>query len=180
MHERCGLSHRKLADAFNQRYFATTGESVGKTWVRDRLLERAYAALHAQQALKHRVPDPLPVNAVWGIDTAWVRMARGESCEVLGIVDHGSRLSLALRPLKRFNAWSLLGYLFLAFGEFGRPTAIKTDNHPVFHAKWIKRVLRWCTPSQVWRGIDPYRQRPKTTIKFAAWDGRLRGWVLRH
>jgi transposase InsO family protein len=77
-----------------------------------------------------------------------MRDALGVRHDVLGIVNHGSRLSIALRPLKRFNAWSLLGCLFLAFGEFGKPNAIKTDNHPVFHAKWIKRVLRWCGVAQ--------------------------------
>jgi transposase InsO family protein len=36
------------------------------------------------------------------------------------------------------------------------------------------------TPSQVWRGLDPYRRAPTQALWFQAWDGRLRGWVLRH
>lgn len=243
MHARTGLSHRKLADAFNLAYFATTGESLGRTWVRDQLIKQAHEALHRQRALKHRLPDPLPVNAVWGIDTTCVRDAQGVQNTVLGIVDHGARLSVALRPLRRFNTWTLLGCLLLAFGEFGRPAAIKTDNHPVFHAKWVQRMLHWCsvvqrfsapgkpwqngrierffgtlkaclcdfvvrddrhlwqvlsefriwynearphqhlagcTPGQVWAGVDPYRRPAKAVEAFCAWDGRLRGWVLRH
>jgi hypothetical protein len=39
---------------------------------------------------------------------------------VLGIIDHGSRLNIALRRLPRLNAWTLLGALFLAFGELVR------------------------------------------------------------
>ena len=61
---------------------------------------------------------------------------------MLGVVDHGSRLDIALRRVPRFNVWTLLGTLFLAFGEHGVPLVLKLDNHPVHHAKWFKRVMR--------------------------------------
>lgn len=60
-----------------------------------------------------------------------------------GIVDHGSRLNVALRWLKGFNGWTFLGCVFLAIGQFGRPVTIKTDNHAVFHSRLVKRVLHW-------------------------------------
>jgi transposase InsO family protein len=72
-----------------------------------------------------------------------VRDADDQQHVVLGMIDHGSRVSLALRPLRRFNAWALLGCLFLAIGQFGRPKAVRCDNHPVFRAKPVRRVLRW-------------------------------------
>jgi hypothetical protein len=142
LQERLELSHRKLADAFNQLYFAPTRISVGRTWVRQLLIKQAYDALHLHRELKHRVPPSMPINRVWGIDTTCVSDVSNTQHIVLGIVDHGSRLNLALRHLKRFNTWTFLGCVFLAIGQFGKPSAIKTDNHAVFHAKWVKRVLR--------------------------------------
>ena len=242
MHARLRLSHRKLADAFNALHFAATGISVGRTWVRGVFLDHAYERLHRQPELKHRVPLPLAVNRVWGIDTTFVTIAKAKH-DVLGVIDHGSRRDIVLKYLKRFNRYAFLGCLLLAFGKFGRPAAIKTDNHPVFRSKLVKRVLRWCgvrhlysrpatptdngriermfgtfksclrdyairdaphlarsladfrfwynvarphqhlggrTPEQVWRGVDPYKIAPKAVSEFTAWDGRLRGLVLRH
>lgn len=240
---RLNLSHRKLADTFNQLYFASTGVSVGRTWVRDLLKKQAYDAPHLQRALKHLIPPPLPRNVIWGVDTTCVGDADRLQHVVLGMIDHGSRLNLALRQLKRFNAWTFLGCVFLAIGEFGKPKSIKMDNHPVLHAKWVKRVLRWIgvrqrfsrpnspwengfvekmfgtlksclrgyvirngahlalslasfrlwynlarshqhlggrTPHQVWHSIDPYARAPKIACLFTAWEGHLRGIVLRH
>jgi len=243
LHERFGLSHRKLADLFNQLYFASTGISVGRTWVRDLLLQEAHDALHRQTECKHRVPEPMPKNRVWGIDTTCVTDANKIQHIVLGMIDHGARLNLMLQYLKRLNAYTFLGCVFLAMGQFGRPAAIKTDNHPVFHTRWVKRVLRWCgvrmtysrpakpwengyierlfgtfkmclcgyvmqdaqhlvqslpgfqfwynivrshqhlggwTPHQAWCGVDPFKTIPKTVQAFSAWEGRLKGLVLRH
>ena len=77
LHEHHGLSHRKLADLFNQLYFAETGVSVGRTWVRELLIKEAHRALHRQRELKHCVPARLPSNRLWGIDTTCVTDAKG-------------------------------------------------------------------------------------------------------
>lgn len=160
MHERHRLSHRKLADLFNQRYFAETGMSVGRTWMRELLIKEAHAALHRQRELKHRLPVRIPGNRLWGIDTTCVTDAKGVQHIVLDVVDHGSRLNLMLRRVRRFNRWTFLGCLLLAIGEFGRPTAIKTDNHPVFRSRLVRRVLRWCGVGLRGPGADrPSRRR---------------------
>ena len=235
-------SHRKLADVFNQRYRAE-GFSVGRTWVRELCKKQAYEALHRRREWKHRMPTPQPCRHTWGFDASQVRDRQGLQHVVLGIVDHGSRLNIALRRVRRFNVWTLLGTLFLAFGEHGVPLALKLDNHPVHHARWFKRVMRvagvrlsftelaspwqngrierlfgtlkaalrgyaiadarhldlslaqfrfWYnavrphqhlggrTPLQVSQGIDPYRRPPRRALWFEGWNGRLRGWVLRH
>jgi transposase InsO family protein len=235
-------SHRKLADVFNQRYRAK-GFPVGRTWVRELCKKQAYEALHRRREWKHRVPEAQPCRRTWGFDASQVRDSQGLAHIVLGIVDHGSRLNIVLRRVRRFNVWTLLGTLFLAFGEHGVPLVLKLDNHPVHHAKWFKRVMRaadvrlrftelaspwqngrierlfgtlkaalrdhaiadalhldpslaqfrfWYnvvrphqhlgerTPWQVWQGIDPYRRQPKRGLWFEGWNGRLRGWVLRH
>ena len=62
---------------------------------------------------------------------------------VIGIIDHGSRLNVSLHVLKRFNSWTLLGVLFLAIGQFGKPQNLRMDNHPVHHAKLVKVALRY-------------------------------------
>jgi len=235
-------SHRKLADVFNQRHRAA-GFSVGRTWVRELCKRQAYEALHRRREWKHRVPEPQPCRHTWGFDASQVRDCQGLPHIVLGIVDHGSRLDIALRRVRRFNVWTLLGTLFLAFGEHGVPLALKLDNHPVHHSRWFKHLMRlagvrlsftelaspwqngrierlfgtlkaalrahaianarhldvslaqfrfWYnavrphqhlggrTPLQVWHGIDPYRRPPKRALWFEGWNGRLRGWVLRH
>lgn len=243
LHEKLGHSHRKLANAFNHLHFASTGHSVGRTWVRQLLIKHAYDALHRQHEFKHQIPTPMPINRVWGIDTSCVTDSSKTQHSVLGIVDHGTRLNLASRYMRRFNAWTFLGCLFLVIGEFGKPRAIKMDNHPVFRSRLVKQILGWsgvrrqfsrpaspwengrierffgtlkerltdfaihdaqhlcrslrqfqfwynlarshqhlggCTPYQTWCGIDPYVRVPKTAYLFTAWEGRLRGIVLRH
>ncbi len=142
-HQNLGLSHRKLADTFNRRYFAETGISVGRTWVRELIMRHEHERLDVQRRFKHRVPLPMRKNVIWGVDTTIVTDLDGIQQIVLDAVDHGSRLNLLLQPLKRFNRWTFLGYLFLTIGRFGKPKVIKTDNARVFHAKLVKRVLRW-------------------------------------
>ena len=143
MHAELNLSHRKLANLFNQRYFAQTGHSIGRTWVRQLLIAEAHRLLHLQKNWKHRIPTAQANNTMWGIDTTTITDAQCQQNIVLGIVDHGSRLNLLLCYLPLLNQWTFLGYLFLAIGQFDRPMAIKTDNCSVFHAKWVKRVLHW-------------------------------------
>ncbi len=144
LHEHHGLSHRKLAALFNQLYFAQTGVSVGRTWVRELLMHEAHLALHRQRELKHKVPARITNNRLWGLDTTCVTDGEGVQQIVLGAIDHGSRLNLMLRHLRHLNRWTFLGALLLAFGEYGRPVAIKTDNHPVFRSPVVKVFLQWC------------------------------------
>jgi transposase InsO family protein len=241
--EQTGQSHRQLATTFNRLHFARTGVSVGRTWVRELLKRQAYRELHARQQCKHRVPSALPNNTEWGFDTTNLRDSTANGHIVLGLVDHGSRLNLMLRAIPRFNAWTLLGYLFLAIGRYGRPSVIRFDNHPVHRAKKVTAVLRWAgirprfirpaspwqngrierffgtlkshlgkmrfaeagqlelglavfrvyynhvrghqhlggrTPSEAWRGLDPYQRAPRRLIWYEGWGGRLRGWQLQH
>jgi transposase InsO family protein len=168
---------------------------------------------------------------------------RGIRRIVLGIVDHSLRLNIVLRRLRRVDTWTLLGALFLDFGEHGEPRVLCLDNHPAQRAKCLKSILRrlkirlrfrplasslgkttasnvfgtlkahlrdfairglshlaqslgqfrfWYnevrprqhlggrTPAQVRHGIDPYRTPPRRVWWYESWQGRLRGWLLRH
>jgi len=40
--------------------------------------------------------------------------------------------------------------------------------------------LHGFTPMQAWCKINPFRTKPKVIQYFSAWDGRLRGFYLRH
>jgi putative transposase len=44
----------------------------------------------------------------------------------------------------------------------------------------VHQHLSGRTPADVWRGIDPWRRRPRHTQWFEGWGGRLRGWHVRH
>ena len=148
LHERFDLSHRKLSDLFNQRYFALTGISVGRTWVRQLIKKQAYTALHLQRTLKHRIPPPLPNNKIWATDTTCLMDSFHTPRHLIGIIDHGTRFNLILKHLPQFNAWSFLGHLFLAISKFGKPCALRMDNHPVFHSKLVKKTLRFFSIQQ--------------------------------
>jgi transposase InsO family protein len=180
LHERHpGLSHRKLKDAFNQRYFAATGMSVGRTWVRDLLARQAHEALHARQECKHRMPDPEPCHRTWGLDTTIVTDSAGMRHVVFGIVDHGSRLSIALRRLRRFNTWTLLGALFLAFGEHGVPCLLRLDNHPVHRARRINTILRRLKVRLRFTALASPWQNGRVERFFGTFKVHLRGVAIR-
>jgi putative transposase len=153
---------RKLAHQFNRLYFASTGISVGKTWVAEALKKHRYELVHRNKHIKHQIPYPIPVNRIWALDTTIVSDCLNQQHTVFGIIDHGSRFVTALRVLQRFNAWTALGHVFLAIGHFGKPRCIRSDNHPVFHSFLWKQVL-------VWAGIRIQFSRP-----FSPWEnGRI-------
>lgn len=60
---------------------------------------------------------------------------------VLGIVDHGSRLSIALRELKSKHSDVLLLEICQAIRQFGFPKFIRTDNEACFNSWWMKSCL---------------------------------------
>ncbi len=78
--------------------------------------------------MRSRPPRPCALNAVWGVDLTGKQDVYGETHAILGMVDHGSRLAISLKAIRVVNAWTLLGSLFMAIGEYGKPKAIRTDN----------------------------------------------------
>jgi transposase InsO family protein len=68
----------------------------------------------------------------------------GEVHTILGILDQGTRMVLFLCSVPSKCSWSLLGYLFLAIGRYGKPRSLKSDNEAVFKSRLFRVVLRLC------------------------------------
>ena len=83
-----------------------------------------------------------PIQRVWGVDLTGLPLKSGETVDVWGIVDHGSRAVLQLEPLKKFNSLILLGKLLIAFGTYGIPKSIRSDNASVFRTAIFWVVLK--------------------------------------
>jgi hypothetical protein len=61
---------------------------------------------------------------------------------VLGIVDHGSRLSIALQELKSKHSDVLLLEICRSIRQFGFPKFIRTDNEKCFTSYMFKLALK--------------------------------------
>jgi putative transposase len=132
---------RTLALHFN-RLHAARGVRVGKSFVAQVLADQRLRALHVQHDLKHRIPADMPGNVVWAMDSTLLRVDGQTSSILLGIIDHGSRLITGWRRVRCFNAWTALGVLCLAIGQWGKPVHLRTDNAAVFHSRLWRTGLR--------------------------------------
>jgi putative transposase len=128
-------SCRDIATTFNrmQRHCRA---SVGKTFVSECLKANQYALSCLRKEMRSRQPRPVPINAVWAMDLTFHTDSSGKQQMALGILDHGSRLVTCLQTLVNKRSWTLLGYLCLAIGKFGKPGRIRTDNEIIF-TSWV-------------------------------------------
>jgi putative transposase len=136
---------RSLAHSFNLAHSASN-QTVSKTWVANLLQAHAAAlalARHRSQRQGCFAGLGEPIQRVWGIDLTGLPLTSGESMDVWGIVDHGSRTVLQLEPVARFSSLILLGRLLVAFGEYGLPKAVRSDNASVFRAALFRATLKF-------------------------------------
>jgi putative transposase len=142
-------SVRLLAMAFNRLHFAGTGVSVGRSFVYAFRLRCRYEVAVAQRALKSRPPIDYAKNHTWGLDLTGKQMVTDSGTGIvvttnpyiLGLIDHGSRLLLALTPLRSKHSWRLAWCVALLVARYGKPKFIKTDNDAVFTSKLFKACL---------------------------------------
>jgi transposase InsO family protein len=132
---------RTVAHAFNRRYAVSRKMTVGKTFVADTMQRHRYEIEVTRREIKHRVPPVLPCNLVWAMDLTGKGDAAGNMHMIFGLVDHGSRALLSLVALPNKCSWTLLGYLFLAIGKYGKPRAVRTDNEACFTSRLFHIVL---------------------------------------
>ncbi len=133
---------RRIADSFNRRFAAKRQISVSKSYVAYTLRQQRYAIAEARRRIRRRKATEGPANHTWAMDLTGKQDIYGEQHAILGLIDHGSRQLLTLAAVPNKSAWTLLGYLFVAIGRFGKPQAIRSDNERVFTDKVFRAALR--------------------------------------
>ncbi len=134
-------SCRKIEDCFNRRFEFTRKMTVRKTYVSYTISRHLYEIQVLRKQIKNANPKSVPVNWVWGMDLTGKTDTQGRLHMLLGIVEHGSRAALCLQALRDKSSWTLLGHLFLAIGQYGKPRFVRTDNEAVFTSRVFRLVL---------------------------------------
>ncbi|MEO3677397.1 integrase core domain-containing protein [Rheinheimera sp. FR7-31] len=135
-----GYGAGKVAELFNQRY-GHNGDNVGKTFVYYQMKIKQYQIRILRQDIKNTPPRAMPVNQTWGMDLTTVTLSKQQKL-ILGIVDHGSRLSIELRELSSKHSDVLLLEICRAIKQFGLPKFIRTDNERCFTSTTFKLALK--------------------------------------
>ena len=132
---------RLLADSFNRRFTLSRKMTVGKSFVAETVRKHQYEIQVLRKKIKHAKPKSVPRNWVWGMDLTGKTDVQGMLHRLLGLVEHGSRAALCLQALPNKSSWTLLGYLFLAIGKYGKPRFLRTDNEAIFTSRLFRGVL---------------------------------------
>jgi transposase InsO family protein len=132
---------RRIADTFNRLHAARHRMTVSKTWVAVAVRRNRLEIEEQRREWKRRIPCPVPINRVWGIDLTGKADSEGEIHPILGIVDHGSRLAVSLRALPDKATIAALRALLDAIERFGKPRAVRTDNEAVFTSRLFRFAL---------------------------------------
>ncbi len=157
-----GAGCRRIAHTFNRLHEGRRDVTVGKTFVAGVLRGRGEEVLRLRRDIKHRKPRLLARNVIWALDWTWINDPDGNSRPVLGVLDHGSRACLELRPVESRRTVALLRQLVDLFERFGTPKVLRTDNEPAARSLLFRAVLRIL-------GIRHQRSEP-----FAPWqNGRI-------
>ncbi|MDB5814482.1 MAG: Integrase core domain protein [Rhodocyclales bacterium] len=132
---------RHIAHTFN-RLHAQRGTCVGKSHVAKLVRKHRYAIDMARRRIKHHIPAPMPRNRIWAMDLTGKGDTASSTHQILGLIDHGSRLLLDLARVPNKRSYTLLGHLFLAMGKYGKPIALRTDNESVFRSHRFRLILK--------------------------------------
>lgn len=132
---------RTIAHHFNRRHAARLAMTVSKTYVADTCRKQQYRILEVRQKLKHRVPQPMPRNRVWGCDLLVKTDRDGRAHLALAILDHASRACLRLQWLSDKSSLTLFHELIEAVKHYGRPQFLRTDNEAVLVSRFFRLGL---------------------------------------
>ncbi len=133
---------RMVAHTFNRRFAGNRQMTVSKTFVNETVRKFNYEIQVMRKETKNRKPKGVPKNLVWGMDLTGKIDADGTAHNLLGIVEHKSRLSLDLAALKDKASVTILRTLLIAIEIYGKPKFLRTDNEPVFTSR-LFRVGLW-------------------------------------
>jgi transposase InsO family protein len=115
--------------------------TVGKSYVATALKEHRLTILRLRRSLKNRIPREMPKNRVWGIDFTTITDDAGVQHLAFGVIDHGSRLSIALELIGNKRTTTLLWILLRCFAKFGKPRIIRADNESCFRSRLMRVSL---------------------------------------
>ena len=115
---------------------------IGKSTVASILCAHQYEVARLRHMHKHRVPARLANNHTWGIDATGKTDEAGITHNILGIVDHGSRVATALLPMRTLTAIAILRVLLDAIECFGKPTFLRTDNASQFQSRLFRFAMQ--------------------------------------
>ena len=130
---------RAVANTFNRQHKNT---SIGKTFVAEAIKHNQYQLSCIKRDIRNLTPRALSINAVWGLDLTFKTDQEDKLNNILGIIDHGSRLAISLTTTINKRSWTVLGHLCLAIGKYGKPQAIRTDNENIFNSFVFRRLLK--------------------------------------
>ena len=133
---------RRLSIDFNRYYANTHSMTVSKTFVADLLKKHRYAITQKRRLWKHRIPTAIAKNRIWGLDLTGKTDEEGQLHNILGLIDHGSRLALQIQPLHDKTAITILKTLIFTIELFGKPKMIRCDNEAVFKSKLFRFSLK--------------------------------------
>lgn len=134
---------RRIAQTFNRLHTRRRQMTVSKSFVAYTLRRERHAVECKRRELRRRKAYSPNRNAVWALDMTGKQDIHGQQHCLLGLIDHGTRRLLELKSLPNKSAWTLLGYLFLSIGRYGKPHALRTDNERIFTGRVFSQVLKW-------------------------------------
>lgn len=176
-----GQSRRAVGRTFNRLYADRFGVSVGSSFTCAFLKAHAVQVLRLKRELRSRSPRVVPINHTWALDLTFFTDGHQQTHANLGILDHGSRALLCLRTLVRRNSWTLLGYLCLTIGRYGKPRKLRTDNEAIFNSFVFKSFLQLISIEKQTTNIhSPWQngrvERVFGTLKPILAQLRIAGW----
>ena len=112
------------------------------SYVANVLKQHGTAIVQLRKRLRDR-KQALPVerNDSWGMDMTFVTGADCKRRMLLGLVDHGTRVCIALKKIGDKNALTIWHELIALFKEYGIPKRIRVDNERSFNAGWLRFAL---------------------------------------
>jgi transposase InsO family protein len=133
-----------------------------------RLHPRTASRILARQGLSvqaaHTVPE-VPIrferehpNELWQVDFKGLKR-RARSYEILSVVDDAARFCICLRAVRDLSTQSAWEALWDAFGEYGLPDAVLTDNGSAFTGAWTKSLSQF-EVRLLRLGVRPIHGRP--------------------
>lgn len=129
---------RMIANTFNRRFAWSKQMTVSKTYANNVIRKYKYEIQILRRKIKNRIPKPIPINLIWGADLTGKKDSLGNLHNILGIVEHKSRMSLCLTSLKDKASITILRFLLDAVELYGKPKSLRTDNESVFTSRLFR------------------------------------------